>query len=92
MTQHARIDYGDLRPAEFYGDFTAETVERVFMNHANQCFGIRKSVMYFKLLSLEPTDLPHPWKKMRGAATVLKHSGDVIVWNKRGDKIKSEFD
>jgi len=89
--KRAVIDYG-CGIAEFWGSFTKASVERQFMRHANQCFGIRKSIMGFELKSIEPSVLPEPWCLMTGAATVLKHSGDIIVWNEAGDKIKSEFD
>jgi hypothetical protein len=89
---HAVIDYG-YGIAHLWGDFTEETVKRAFYHHANQCFGIRKSIMGFTLDSIEEAALPDPWAKLDGAATVLKHSGgDTIVWNADGDKIKSEWD
>lgn len=88
----ANIDYGEGETAELWGDFTAETVEDFFMEKANQCFGIRKSIMGFTLESIEQADLPEPWNRMSGAATVLKHHTDVIVWNDVGEKIKTEWD
>lgn len=88
---HAHIDYG-YGKADLFGTFTEETVERQFYRAANQCFGIRKSISDFKLLSIAPASLPSPWDKMEGAATVLMHSGDTIVWNADGEKIKSEWD
>lgn len=89
---YAEIDYGGS-VAKLWGDFTEEAVRRVFHQHANQCFGIRNSIMGFELLKFEEdTLLPAPWSKMEGAATMLKHSGDTIVWNSDGEKIKSEFD
>ena len=90
-TMHAEIDYG-FGQADFWGTFTQETVERSFMEKANQCFGIRKSISDFVLISMEPDSLPKPWADLPGAATVLKHDGDTIVWNGEGEKIKSEFD
>jgi len=87
----ADIDYGGPT-AVFYGDFTAETVKAEFYDKANQCFGIRKSIMGFRLISIEAAELPEPWCKLEGAATMLKHSGDTIVWNAAGEKIKSEWD
>lgn len=87
----AEIKYG-FGTAEFWGEFTAETVERQFYQHANQCFGIRKSISGFTLLSIEEEALPEPWAQLNGASTMLKHSGDTIVWNAVGDKIKSEWD
>lgn len=89
---HAEIDYGDGAKARIWGEFTAETVERFFRQKANQCFGIRKSIMGFTLDFIEPAELPAPWDRMPGAAVVLMHSGDVIVWNDADEKIKSEWD
>ena len=89
----AEIDYGDGGKAEFWGDFDESSVQRSFYQHANQCFGIRKSIMGFTLLSLEDSELPEPWNKLEGAAVVLKHSGgDTIIWDAAGEKIKSEWD
>lgn len=93
MTRYAEIDYGDGGTAELWGDFDEMSVERAFMHHANQCFGIRKSIMGFRLISMSGAPIPDPWARMEGAATVLKHSGgDTIVWNAAGEKIKSEWD
>lgn len=91
--KEAEIYYGH-GTAKMWGTFDAETVERFFYQHANQCFGIRKSISDFRLISMAPaTSLPEPWSKMEGATTVLKHSGgDTIVWNDKGEKIKSEWD
>lgn len=88
---HAEIDYG-YGTANFWGSFDRETVKREFYHFANQCFGIRKSISQFALVSIEPSALPDPWAKFAGAATVLKHSGDTIVWDAAGEKIKSEWD
>jgi hypothetical protein len=92
MTMYAMIDYG-FGIAQLWGDFTAETVERVFYEHANQCFGIRKSISRCEIKKLEEGEFPEVFGvKPRKIATVLKHSGDTIVWNAKGKKIKSEFD
>ena len=89
---HAHIDYGSGY-ADLWGRFNAETVERAFYHHANQCFGIRKSIMRFELLSIEPSGMPAPWSLLPEADVMLKHTGgDTIVWNAAGDKIKSEWD
>lgn len=56
---------------------------------ANQCFGIRKSIAEVTLINKEDTE---PQKKMTGEYERLEHSGDVIVWNEKGEKIKSEWD
>jgi hypothetical protein len=92
MTSYARIDYGNGR-AQLWGTFDAKSVNGIFHKYAGQCFGIRKSLEAFILLEFRPdTPLPEPWNTMPGAATILKHSGDTIVWNKAGEKIKSEWD
>jgi hypothetical protein len=88
----AVIDYG-YGVANFWGRFPAETVENIFMEHASQCFGIRKSIAGFRLASIEPASFP----KVFGVdpeqiALVLDHSGDRIVWNDADNKIKSEWD
>lgn len=90
--RYAQIDYGDGGKAELWGDFEEADVEAFFMKHANQCFGIRKSIFQCEVLSTEERELPEPWNKLEGAAVVLKHNGDTIVWNAAGDKIKSEWD
>lgn len=89
----AMIDYG-CGVAELIGDFAEENTERFFMTHANQCFGIRKSITDFKLLSFDSDgELSEFWKTVEGAKTFLKHSGgDTIVWDDAGEKIKSEWD
>lgn len=56
---------------------------------ANQCFGIRKSIMCSELISSSDIE---PQQKLEGEYERLEHSGDVIVWDKDGNKIKSEFD
>lgn len=91
QTRYAEIDYGG-GTAEYWGPFDADTVERDFMRHANQCFGIRKSISQFSIVVLCPEDLPEPWVKLPSATRVLKHSGYTIVWNSADDKIKSEWD
>ncbi len=88
---HAEIDYG-YGKAEIWGTFDADTVERFFTRHANQCFGIRKSISQVVVLTIETGDLPDPWRQFEGAAAVLKHSGDTIVWDADGTKIKTEWD
>ncbi len=92
---YAKINYGGTYDiAELWGDFEEEGCERFFMEHANQCFGIRKSIMGFSLQKFDADGaMPEPWSKFPDAATMLKHSGgDTIVWDSKGKKIKSEFD
>ncbi|CDO37628.1 hypothetical protein [Novosphingobium sp. KN65.2] len=89
---YAEIDYG-YGTAQIWGDFDASSVERFFMQHANQCFGIRKSIAKVEMTLIGEKPLPMPWADLRDASTVLKHSGgDTIVWNSKGEKIKSEWD
>lgn len=90
-THFAEIDYG-YGTAKFWGQFDQDTVERAFYRFANQCFGIRKSISRCTILQLDESGIPEPWSKMEGATTVLQHSGDTIVWNADGEKIKSEWD
>ena len=89
----AIINYGE-GTAELIGNFKKEETENFFMNHANQCFGIRKSISNFKLISFDKKGtLEEPWNLMKGAETMLKHSGgDTIIWDDKGEKIKSEWD
>lgn len=90
-TTFAEIDYG-YGIARFWGPFDAETVERNFYRKANQCFGIRKSIAKADIITMCPEKLPDPWAKFPGAAWVLMHNNDIIVWDDAGDKIKSEWD
>lgn len=60
-----------------------------FCDLANQCFGIRKSIMCANLISHEDTE---PRQKIDGEHERLEHDGDLIIWNKEGEKIKSEWD
>ena len=89
----ANIDYGAGR-AEIFGDFAESEAVRFFMRHANQCFGIRKSIMKTELLAFNAdAQIPKPWNAMSGAAAMLRHTGgDTIVWGSDGEKIKTEWD
>jgi hypothetical protein len=96
----AEINYGNGL-ARIYGDFPEDGAKRAFMRHANDMFGIRKSIMDVEILKVEEIDtLPEPWGKMQGAAFVLEHNcggpgwvfKDLAVWNDKGEKIKSEWD
>ena len=60
-----------------------------FHELAGQCFGIRKSIGRVKLI--EETDEQPPYL-LQGEHERLCHHGDVIVWDKDGRKIKSEWD
>jgi hypothetical protein len=61
-----------------------------FYTLANQCFGIRKSI------TIDPELVKHedakPKIMLRNEYERLEHSGDVVVWNKKGKKILSEFE
>lgn len=60
-----------------------------FYELANQCFGIRKSIMYAHLITTEdaaPKDI------IDGEHERLEHNGDVIIWNAQGEKIKDEWE
>lgn len=67
----------------------SEDWESRFYELADQCFGIRKSigeVELVKAVNEEPKNLRD------GEYERLEHSGDLIIWNKEGEKIKSEWD
>ena len=90
--RYARINFG-CGVAELWGDFDVASVEEFFERHASQCFGIRKSITDFRLEHIELADhIPPPWGRLPGAVTMLSHSGDTIVWDAEGEKIKSEWD
>lgn len=88
----ARINYGS-GIAKVWGNFTRETAGQFFEDHANQCFGIRKSILSVEVEGFTADEaMPEPWNRRPEAATCLKHSGDTIVWNGKGEKIKTEWD
>lgn len=60
-----------------------------FEELAGECFGIRKSIG--KTALLETTDEKPPYLLVDEYER-LEHHGDVIVWNDKGEKIKSEWD
>ena len=60
-----------------------------FYKLAGQCFGIRKSIMFAHLIS-SSEDKPN--NMLDEEYERLEHNGDIIVWNKNGEKIKSEWD
>ena len=80
------IDYG-------FGTATLYTPssdwEGRFYELANQCFGIRKSIMWAHLVRSEDAE---PKYKVVGEYERLEHDGDLIVWDEAGEKIKSEWD
>lgn len=67
----------------------SEDWEGRFYELAEDCFGIRKSIGGVKLLEVVDED---PLYVLVGEYERLEHSGDLIVWNKEGLKIKSEWD
>ena len=68
---------------------TSENWSERFYKLAGQCFGIRKSIMFAHLIS---SCEDKPSNMLDGEYERLEHNGDVIVWNKNGEKIKSEWD
>ena len=80
------IDYG-FSTATLY-TLSADWEGR-FYELANQCFGIRKSIMWAHLIKKEDAE---PKYKLVGEYERLEHDGDLIVWNEAGEKIKSEWD
>lgn len=60
-----------------------------FYELAHQCFGIRKSIGEVNLVTKLPNE---PKNKIDGEYERLEHNGDVIIWDKEGNKIKSEWD
>ena len=80
------IDYG-FGTATLYTPST--DWEGRFYELANQCFGIRKSIMWAHLVRSEDAE---PKYKIVGEYERLEHDGDLIVWNEAGEKIKSEWD
>lgn len=67
----------------------SEDWEERFYHLAGQCFGIRKSIGDVKLI--EKSD-DKPKYFLVNEYERLEHSGDVIVWNEDGEKIKAEWD
>lgn len=63
--------------------------ESRFNKLAGQCFGIRKSITQTVLIE---TKEEKPKDLLVGEYERLEHSGDVIVWDKDANKIKSEYD
>lgn len=82
-----KIDY-EFGIANLYTPNT-EHWENRFIDLASQCFGIRKSIGDIELI--EQTE-EEPKHKLQGEYERLEHYGDVIVWDKKGNKIKSEWD
>lgn len=63
--------------------------EERFYHLANQCFGIRKSIAEVELLCSSDVN---PTGMIPKEVERLEHSGDLIIWDKEGNKIKSEWD
>ena len=80
------IDYG-FGTAILYTPST--DWENRFYHLAEQCFGIRKSIMWAHLIKHEEV---MPKFLLVGEYERLEHNGDLIVWNEAGEKIKSEWD
>lgn len=67
----------------------SEKWEDRFYDLAYQCFGIRKSIGKVELISKTKENSKY---RLAGEYERLEHNGDLIVWNKKGEKIKSEWD
>lgn len=67
----------------------SEDWEDRFYDLAGQCFGIKKSIGNVKLIKKEK-EQPHD--KIYFEYERLEHSGDTIIWNDKGKKIKNEWD
>lgn len=87
------IDYG-FGVAQLWADVPKGEVERTFYRYANQCFGIRKSIMKCDIKERKQEPLPEYIAKVHpDAEVVLKHDGDTIVWGGDPDvKLRSEWD
>ena len=91
MTRFALIDYG-YGVAQMWGDFDSKTVESFFYRHANQCFGIRKSISQCVVRELKKAAFPDVFGVQKeDLAALLKHSGDTIAWGHDGEKIRTEW-
>lgn len=60
-----------------------------FYDLAEQCFGIRKSIGKVALISASQEESQN---SLKNECERLEHHGDLIVWDKDGNKIKSEWD
>lgn len=85
------IDY-DFGMAILYTPVEEPLVISHFQYLANQCFEIRKSAGYIKLLQVSTEEMPKPWILLKDATHMLAHNGDVIIWDSKGNKINSEYD
>ncbi len=84
MAYYIDYEYGTANLYTPYKDW-----ESRFYELADQCFGIRKSIGTVRLVA--KTD-EKPQDPIPGEFERLEHNGDVIIWNKDGEKIKSEWD
>lgn len=80
------IDY-EHGIAELYTP--SENWEERFYDLAGQCFGIRKSIGKVGLNKQE--EIEPKWKVVDEYER-LEHNGDSIIWDKDGNKIKTEWD
>lgn len=84
------IDY-EYGIAKFTFPKTANAISE-FEIHASECFGIRKSIGECTVISeSDVEEFPPKWASGESYA-ILSHNGDVIIWDKDGNKIKSEWD
>lgn len=87
------IDHGP-NVAHFWADVSKDEIVSAFREHANQCFGIRKSITREpRVLSVKSARLP-AWARLEGATVALEHNfpiSDKIVWNADGKKLLNEW-
>lgn len=89
MEHHIDYEYGK---AILYSVVEPQKALSRFHTLAGDCFGIRKSIGETTLLASKPSALPTEYKRYRTACEILMHHDDVIIWNFKGKKIKSEWD
>ena len=76
------IDY-QYGTAEFYTNLEYdESIIEKFYSLASECFGLRKNLGEVKIESKEETKI----------SEIIIHDGDTIIFDEKGDKIKSEWD
>ena len=86
------IDYG-YGKAELWTNVGQDEAIGRFYARAGECYGIRKNIGKVTLLTHAKENLPKPWGLLPDATEMLKHTGgDTIVWDSKGEKVKSEWD
>ncbi len=56
---------------------------------ASQCFGIRKCILNPCIIDVSNEQ---PLDPLEEEYERLEYNGEVVIWNEKGEKIKSEFD